>query len=112
MLQGLLFAIAIFMMTIGLIALLFCCINKLMTPKRREKYYVILPLYEDGEPSALISAALEKRNLLGEAPYCEIIAVNCGLTNETFAFLSNLYGKTHMFSLVSVSELAIHLHFQ
>ncbi len=112
MLEGLLFAIAIFMMTAGIIALIFCCISKLMNPKRREKYYVILPLYEDSEPSALISSALEKRNLLGETPYCEIIAVNCGLSHETFTFLVNLYGKNHMFSLVSPTDMLSLLTFK
>ena len=108
-LEGIFFAFAIFLMATGLISLLFYCILKLISPRRREKYYVLLPLREDDDPSAVISAALEKRNLLGESASCEIIAVDCGLKKETRDFLDNLYGKTLMFSIQSPDDILARL---
>ena len=109
--EGLLFAMAIFAMTVGLISIILFCILKLISPKEKQKYYVLLPLRENGDPSAVISAALEKRNLLGETAYCEIVAVDCDLSKETRCFLNNLYGKNQMFSISDPSEVLTRLPF-
>ena len=98
------FSLSIFMMIFGMVTAIYCLLSRLMAPAKREKYYVLVGLRDDNDPSAVISYALEKRSILGECEYCKILAVDCGLSADNLRFLNNMYGCNHMFAIVSYAE--------
>ena len=78
---------------------------KLLTPKKKSPYLLILPLREDNNPTSLIGSSIEKRNICFESPYCEIIAVDMGLDGDTRQFIDCMYGGADKFFLCDYKEL-------
>ena len=105
MLNKILFALQIFLTLTGLITIIYFSVMKLLTPKRKPLYLLILPLSEEKNPSALIGSSIEKRNLCFESPYCEIIAVDMGLDADTRNFLEYMYNNTDKFLFCDYEQL-------
>lgn len=111
MLDMILYAFGIFMMVFGIVSLIFIIVLKANTPYHRDKYYTVIKLTYDNDPSAQISCALERRNILGECGVCEIIAVDCGLAESELDFLKNMYGKNNMLYFIDKSEICKYITF-
>ena len=99
MLDKYLLPVAVFLMLCGFFCLVYCILLKLMAPKKREPYLVIIPLRENDNCAALLGYAFEKRNVCGETRYCEILAVDLGLDGDTRAFLERMYGRNNAFRI-------------
>lgn len=89
----------------GVITIFYYLILRLLTPRRRPNYVLILPLTEEGNPVGLLGSAFEKRNLCGETKYCEIIAVDFDLRAETRSFVENMYKGYDRFTLCDYSQM-------
>lgn len=111
MLDVIMYSIGIFMMVFGMISLIFVCLLKINTPKHREKYYIVVKLTDDNNPSSQISSVLERRNILGDCGACEIIAVNCGIQSGELDFLKNLYGKNRAVHFAEYDEITKYIKF-
>ncbi len=100
------YALTVFLMLTGIIALIYFIIMKLLTPRKRSSFLQIIPLFENENPTGHIAAAIEKRNLCGEARYCDIIAVDMGLSEDTRAYLENMYFKSDKFLICDYDSLS------
>jgi hypothetical protein len=89
MLESLVAGLTLIFALIGLLAIIYAGTLKLLSPKKNKEYYLVLPLDNEEESITKICAAIEKRNLLGET-HCKIIAVDMGLSFETFKYIERM----------------------
>lgn len=105
MLDHVIYFFASLLLLIGVISVIYFTVMRLLTPRRRQSYVVILPLTEENNPVGLLGAALEKRNICGEVNYCEILAVDFGMNGDTRDFVQAMYAKSDRFTLCDYSEM-------
>ncbi|MDR1631170.1 MAG: hypothetical protein LBS36_13310 [Oscillospiraceae bacterium] len=105
MLNYVLYFFASLLLLTGVICVIYFTIMRLLTPRRRQSYVVILPLTEENNPVSLLGAALEKRNICGEINYCEIIAVDFGMNGDTRDFVQTMYAQSDRFTLCDYSDM-------
>lgn len=104
MLKSIIISIGIVLMIIGAATLAFMLSLKLISPRRRRRYVVIIPLTQKDDSAALISSAIEKRSILNEREYCDILAVDCGIQPERLQMLMNMYKGLDMLTICQPEE--------
>ncbi|MCL2514260.1 MAG: hypothetical protein FWF08_10195 [Oscillospiraceae bacterium] len=105
MLENIILGILFGFSMVGIFTAAYYLIFIILTPRKKPDYLVLLPLKEVNDPLFMISTAIEKRSLMCESKYCEIVIVNCGMAEDTLRFVKNLYGKTKNITITEYAEL-------
>lgn len=105
MLENIVTALTLVFSLLGLLSTIYYITLKMLSPKKYKDCFLILPLYDDNESIMTVCGAIEKRNLLGEKD-CAIIAVDMGLSFETFKYLERMCLVNNNIWLISKEEIA------
>ena len=102
--QIILFIVVLFLSVIGFTEVIRYITYILLVPKCSRRGLMLLPLkYDDAE--IRLRAAVEKMNLFGHGCYNKVIAVDCGMSQETLEICEEFIATVDVIKLIKSSEL-------
>ncbi len=73
-------AVFVGLVLFGLVALCYCIMLKVMLPKKKYGYYIVIPAKRcDSDVTAAAYAARMKMNFIGDEAYGSVIVLDCGM---------------------------------
>lgn len=102
------YILVLFLSITGLMEALRYITYLLLVPKSARRGIMLLPLRED-DAEIILRAAVEKANLYGLGCYDKIIAVDCGMSEETRGICENFISDADIISLVPKEELTAYI---
>ncbi|MEG0545653.1 MAG: hypothetical protein RR552_00565 [Oscillospiraceae bacterium] len=106
MLESFFGAIFVGLILFGLIALAYGIMLKLLLPKQRYEYYIIIPSKKTTKDiSAAAYAARMKMNLIGDESYGRVIVLDTGMNEADRLACLNVCRESNGIYLCSFSEL-------
>ncbi len=98
-------AVFVGLVVFGLLALCYAIMLKVMLPKRKYGYYIVIPARRcDSDVTAAAYAARMKMHLIGDEAYGSVVVLDCGMEEKQRLSCLNVCRETNGIYLCDFKE--------